>query len=472
MKKKKKNIVRYKKPIHLNIGIVVFAIVMIYFLIYLFNFLTNKHISIYEVQTGQIMRNSYYTGLILRSENVTYSEEAGNINYYKKEKDKAGYNDLICSIDKDGAISREITAAGLDGSTLSKTELMDIQELITDYTSSQSDMQFYNVYSFKDNLNANVQENLYLAALNNLSDQMDSAVSRNTFSLVRSQTDGVLAFYTDGYEDVTPDSFSSDMYNPSGYTKNNLKSNASVNSGQALYKTVTDENWYLMIPINDTETEQYQAEMGEDSDTFIINVTFKKDECKTYATASIRNYDSQNFLQLAFNSSMVRYISDRYLEVELGSDNESGLKIPNSALTSKEFLMIPGDYIGKGDNSSSSGVLKVTTDKKGKESVEFISTDIYYTDSETNYCYVDEEELALGDVLQKPDSSEQYVIRETGSKDGVYNMNKGYAVFKIIDPVASNEEYTIVKTGTSYGLSLYDRIALDGNSVSEGEFAN
>ena len=36
----------------------------------------------------------------------------------------------------------------------------------------------------------------------------------------------------------------------------------------------------------------------------------------------------------------------------------------------------------------------------------------------------------------------------------------------------SNEEYTIVKTGTSYGLSLYDRIALDGTSVAEGEFAN
>ena len=53
-------------------------------------------------------------------------------------------------------------------------------------------------------------------------------------------------------------------------------------------------------------------------------------------------------------------------------------------------------------------------------------------------------------------------------------MNRGYAVFRIIEPVSnnSNEEYTIVETGTSYGLSLYDRIALDGSSVTEGEFAN
>lgn len=472
MKKKKKKILRYRKPIHLNIGIVVFAFVMIYFLIYLLNFLTAKHISIYEVQTGQIMRSSYYTGLILRSENVTYSDTSGNINYYKKEKDKAGYNDLICSIDRDGELSQEITAAGLDGTTLSKEELLNIQDMITDYNASMNDMQFYNVYSFKENLNSSIQENLYLSALETLSDQMDSAVSNNTFSLVRSQGDGVLAFYTDGYEEITTETFTPDMYNPSDYTKNNLKSNTSVNSGQALYKMVSDEDWYLMIPIDEEETKQYQSEMSEGSDTFITHVTFKKDDCQTYATASIRSYEDQNFLQLSFNSSMVRYISDRYLEVELGSDDNSGLKIPNTSIVEKEFLLIPSDYISTGDNSSSSGVLKVTKDRKGKESVEFIETDIYYTDSENGYCYVDETDLAPGDVLQKTDSADQYKITETGTRQGVYNMNKGYAVFKIIDPVASNEEYTIVKTGTSYGLSLYDRIALDGSSVSEGEFAN
>ena len=106
--------------------------------------------------------------------------------------------------------------------------------------------------------------------------------------------------------------------------------------------------------------------------------------------------------------------------------------------------------------------------------MEFIQTDLYYADEENNVYYIDEEDLAVGDVIQKPDSDEQYTIRDVGEKEGVYNMNRGYAVFRIIEPVSggSNEEYTIVETGTSYGLSLYDRIALDGSSVSEGEFAN
>lgn len=472
-KKHKKNIIRYRKPIHLNIGIIVFAFVLIYFLVYFFNFLTDKHIAIYEVEKGQIMNTSYYTGLILRQEEVTYSDEAGNINYYKKESDKTGYNDLICSIDKDGAISQEITAAGLDGTALSRDELLDIQELITDYNSSYSDTRFYDVYSFKENLNANIQENLYLAALNSLTDEMNQAASSNTFSLIRAQKDGVLAFYTDGYEGVTADNFSPEMYNPSGYTKTNLKGNTAVSSGQALYKTITDENWYLMIPIDAEDREKYQQEMEEGDNSFTIQVTFKKDNWQTYATASIRDYDEESFLQLSFNTSMVRYISDRYLEVEIGSDDISGLKIPNSAITTKEFLKIPGNYISQGDNSSNQGVIKVSTDKRGHQSVEFIQTDLYYTD-EKNNVYIDEENLAVGDVIQKPDSDEQYTIRDVGEKEGVYNMNRGYAVFRIIEPVSggSNEEYTIVETGTSYGLSLYDRIALDGSSVSEGEFAN
>ncbi|MCD8046714.1 MAG: hypothetical protein LUE90_08825 [Clostridiales bacterium] len=466
MKKKRKDkLLYYKKPFHINIAIIIFAFVLIYFLVYFFHFLTTNHVSVYGVQKGQIMETSVYTGLVLRSETVAYSDSSGKINYYCKEGDKAGYNDLVCSIDSEGSISEEITSAGLDGTALSRDELLEIQDQVTEYTSNYSDIQFYDVYSFKENLNASVQESLYLAALEQLSDQTDTS----SFSLVRAQTDGVLAFYTDDYEDVTPDTFSAEIYQPSSYRKNNLKANTSVSYGQALYKTVTDEDWYVMIPIDEDEKEMYQAEMGEDEDSFVILVTFKKDSTQAYATASILTYESGSFLQLAFNSSMVRYMSDRYIEVELGSGAETGLKIPNSAIVQKEFLLIPSDYISQGNNSSSQGVILISGDDG---SAEFVSTDIYYTDTETGYCYVPPDDLSVGDVIQKPDSTEQYVISETEERSGVYNVNKGYAVFKQISVLASNEEYTIIATGTSYGLSLYDRIALDGTSISEGEFAN
>ncbi len=462
------NVIRYRRRFHFNMGVVVFAFVLIYFLVYLFQFLTQTHVTIYEVQNGQIMVSYHYTGLVLRSETVTYADDAGQLNYYSKEGEKAGYGDLICSIDAEGSLSREITEAGTDGTSLTMSDLMDIQQMVTDYTYDHSDEQFYNVYSFGKNLNAEVQENLYLTALENLGSQTNAS----TFSFVTAAEDGILAFYTDGYEDVTPDTFTADMYDTASYTKENLKGNTSAADGQALYKTVTDENWYLMIPLDPDAAYMYEAQMEPGSDSFLIYVTFKKDEAQTYAEAQIRDYDGQDFLVLSFNSSMIRYVSDRYLEVELGSGENAGLKIPNSAITQKEFLVVPPEYISNGNNSADTGVILIGTDKQGAETAEFVSADVYYVDEETgNYCIAGEG-LMRGVVLQKPDSADRYMVSDTVERDGVYNVNKGYAVFKLIDVISSNGEYTIVASGTSYGLAMYDRIALDGSSIEEGEYAN
>ena len=107
-KRRKRKIVPYRRRFHLNIGIIIFAFVFIYFVIYLISYLTQNNIAVYEVQYGQIAKNKSYTGLVLRPEQVFYANDAGSVNYYKKEGDKAGYNDLICSVDKAGNISEEI----------------------------------------------------------------------------------------------------------------------------------------------------------------------------------------------------------------------------------------------------------------------------------------------------------------------------------------------------------------------------
>ncbi len=460
-----------RRRFSINIGIIVFAVVLIYFLVYLIQYVTGNHVTVYEVQKGQIMVSSNYTGLILRSEDVTYSQESGRINYYCKEGEKAGYGDLICSIDSEGSLAEEITAAGLDGSSLTYSDLLEVQDIITDYVSDYSNKQFYNVYSFGRNLNSDVQENLYLAALEALSSRADLD-HLSTFTLVTSDRDGVLAFYTDGFEGVTPDNFSADMYQAADYKKTNLLGNISVSDGQAIYKTVSDENWYIMIPLDEDESEMYREMIEPGSDSFLIKVTFKKDESQTYATAEIRNYDGEDCLVLSFNSSMIRYLSDRYIEVELGEGANEGLKIPNSSIVNKEFLVVPSDYITTQEGSSAPGVIRCYDDKQGVHHEDFVGFDIYYIDDETgNYC-VDSEGLSIGDTLQAPDSSSRFIINSTAEHDGVYNINKGYAVFKLIEPISSNGDYTIVETGTDYGLAMYDRIALSGDSIEEGEYTN
>ena len=167
---------------------------------------------------------------------------------------------------------------------------------------------------------------------------------------------------------------------------------------------------------------------------------------------------------------MVRFVSDRYIEVEPGSDKNTGLKIPNSAIVEKEFLVVPKKYVGKGNNSSSDGVIKITKDKRGKESAEFVSINAY-AETDDSY-YVSQDNLSVGDTIQMPDSSEQYSLKDTAKRKGVYNMDKGYAIFRQIEVISDNEEYSVVQSGTKFGISLYDHIALNGSEVQEGDFLN
>ena len=70
----------------------------------------------------------------------------------------------------------------------------------------------------------------------------------------------------------------------------------------------------------------------------------------------------------------------------------------------------------------------------------------------------------------KPESTEKYALSKRGSLTGVYNINKGYADFKQIDVLYDNDEYSIVKSNTQYGLSAYDYIVLDAQAVEDDEF--
>ena len=101
--------------------------------------------------------------------------------------------------------------------------------------------------------------------------------------------------------------------------------------------------------------------------------------------------------------------------------------------------------------------------------MEVVNPEIFY--EADDMLYVDAAEdavLKAGDVLIMPGSEERFTVGPTASLEGVYNINKGYAVFKQISIIEDNEEYVTVRKGTRYGLSVYDHILLDGSTGKEG----
>ena len=162
---------------------------------------------------------------------------------------------------------------------------------------------------------------------------------------------------------------------------------------------------------------------------------------------------------------MVRYAQDRFVDVELIMADHTGLKIPKSAVTKKNFYVISEDYLTQGGNSNSTGVLIDT----GKENAQFQSVDIYYRDTSTGSVYIDPDDFEENTTLRKPDSSDTCQLNKTRKLKGVYNINRGYAVFRQVQILCEGDEYYIVQSGDDYGLSNYDHIALTGKDVHEGD---
>ena len=167
---------------------------------------------------------------------------------------------------------------------------------------------------------------------------------------------------------------------------------------------------------------------------------------------------------------MVTFCTDRFIEIELITEDEKGLKIPVSSIIQKDFFIVPSEYVIQGGEYGRDGVMRESYTEEGTATTEFVETTIYNA-TETEY-YLDDSTLRSGDYLIKPDSAEKYAVSKKGSLMGVYNINKGYADFKQIDILYQNEEYAIVKSNTQYGLSVYDYIALDAMAVEDNEIIN
>ena len=203
-----------------------------------------------------------------------------------------------------------------------------------------------------------------------------------------------------------------------------------------------------------------------------VKVKFLKNQDVSWAQVIIHENEDGTYAELCFNNSMITFCTDRYIDIELSTEEETGLKIPNSAIVEKEFFIVPEGYVTKGGNSGADGVLREVYTEDGQAGTEFIETSIYNYSEEEKAYYLDDSILRIGDYILKPESMEKYAISKRGTLIGVYNINKGYADFKQVSILYQNDEYAIVKPNTTYGLSVYDYIALDASSVEEDDLIN
>ena len=475
-KKRRRTVVRFSGGFHPNIGIIVFLFIAFYMAYNIYSYLTAIHIKSYEVERGTIEVNTSYTGLILRKETVVNAAQSGRLDYYLKDNTKAANGTLLCSIDENGNVSERLNEQVSSNAVLTKDKMSTIRGFIRDFAKGYQDGSYYTTYGFKSDLNGQLIEALNLDALNAISEYTEFARDHETFHLYRAQEPGIVAYYTDGMENLTTNDLAEELFDESAHTKTSLKTEGSVQSGQPVYKLITDENWQIIIRLDATMKNELQ---GGD----VTQIRFKEDQTTAWANYTIERKNGIDYLILNLRNGMIRYANERYVDINILLDRQSGLKIPNSSITTKTFELVPYAYLTSGSGASGQTGLLVEHRKENGTytEAEFVPVTAYYVDKNTDEngtddtneenwtAYISNEKIKRDDRIARINSTDRYEVATTAKLKGVYNINRGYAVFKQIDILFSNDNYTIVEAGTTYGIMQYDHIALDGSAVEDGQ---
>ncbi len=468
---------RLRKVAGLNIGTIMFGILFIYMSFSAILYFTTTHIESYQVTSGPLSRNETYTGLAIREETVCTAPSSGYITYYAREGSKINASGAVYGLSS--------TKKSTSTASLTTEELLKIRNDMMSFSKGFNSSKFNNTYSFKYELKGNIlqyaeSENSSSAPLT--SDEYDesddssgednitnSNVYAGNESICQSQSDGIILYSTDNYEGKTIDTVTAEDFDQNSYHETDLKTSDSVQSGDDVYTIITDERWSLLIPLSDKQAEKLK-------DRSTIRVKFLKDDMAQNGDFSIITIDGGKYGQIDFNKGLIRYASDRFLDIELVTNIVVGLKIPLSSIVTKDFYVVPSRMATTQNNET--GFMLASGNK---DSGTFKSVSIYASVEDTSVSklatdgsedqpmiyYIDKSSFKEGDALIDPDTGEKYIIGETDTLEGVYCINKGYAVFRRIEILDQNEEYAIVSKNTSYGLARYDHIVRNADKVKE-----
>lgn len=447
------------EKIHLTPGMIIFGIIFIYIVICIVMSLNNKNIVAYEVVEGSLSVPNVYEGLAVRDETVFPVNGTGYINFFARESEHVACGDLIYSLDSSGKIA-EMMDASEEEVLFSDRDLNDIQNNIVQFQNAFSPKDFGQTYDFKSRVDGMTMKLSNYNMLSNINSILGGAA--NNVSFQYAPLSGVVVYGIDGYETLKPEDVTAEMFGEERKTQVRLEANQLVSSEDKAYKLIDNENWSIVVPM---EKSRAQELLEED----YVEVKFLKNQYVSWAKVNVLDNADGTYVKLDFTNSMITFAEDRYIDLEILYNQEKGLKVPNTAIVEKEFYLIPIDFKQEGTGKSGTGVfLKKSYDEEGKEITKNVEAKIYYADEE--FYYVDTSNFQSGDYIYKSESSQKLEINKVGTLIGVYNINKGYADFTSITILYSNEEYSIVKSNTQYGLSEYDYIALDASMVEADDF--
>ncbi len=450
-----------KRKKQLNIGIIICIVIILYLVVnFCIYFFTNR-IAVYEVTSGSTASRfeGQYNALILRDETVVPSVGSGYVNFFVGDATPIHVGQQTYVVDGTGEISSRLEQASRDQSILSADNLAKIRSSLFDFDSSFRADHFYEIYNFKYKIESQILELINSSVFESINADLAS-IGENTYQIVSSDISGILLHYIDGFETTRPEDVDSSAFNKSEYQKKIIKTNDLLAEGDPVYKIITSEKWNLVFQISHPDAFEGISN---------IDIEFLKDNVIANADFSMFTKSGNTYGVLSLDKYLIRYVTDRFVQISLIDHTQEGIKVPKTALTEKQFYTIPTSYLSQGGNSSNRGFNKEIFLEDGSTSIQFVPVTFARITDDT--CYVSTDDFSDGDVLVMNESDSRYQVGTKENLKGVFVSNGGYAVFKTIDIIGENNSFYILNPATSQ-VSLFDQIVRNSSKVKENDIIN
>ena len=443
----KKEIVKKKKKNFylLKIIFVIFLVVSLYIAMDLFKVFNKKSIGIYEVTSGEIVNVDRHKGFIFRSEYVETCKNDGYINFFVSNGKRVNRGAFIYTINDDESVLKNFT--------LLYEDKVKIKQNIKMQSNRITDLDFSNIYISKDSINNQLKEINIVKQLENIDVYNELVAKEKGFA----RHAGLISYIIDGYEDLKIESFNENLIKQYDTIdvetqKNNVKTNDKI------YKIILSPEFEIAFDSN------YDYDNFDKNKTVSVKFVYEN----VSATGHIRSFignDGKKHFSLVILDYPERFIDKRVVEFEIENKKISGLKIPIKSIVSKNCYVIPKNMLEKDFETDENIIFKLGLNGDRVK----VTCNISKEDENNYYISIDDSlsKLKFGDVLTNR-YNDTFSLSDVKKLNGVYNVNKGYAIFKNIDIIDKTNEYAIIKGKTINGISLYDHIALDSSDVVEG----
>ena len=474
---------------------IMFTVLFIYLLGYLITFINKPHISVESVGYGTIDVPKTLNGIVIRDEKVFKSPISGQPVFAYSDNERVKKDASVCVIKKDDTadaleekiqeIDKDILEKQMQREDLSvfKGDIdrieTDISNTIDTYIYKLSDGGMSEVYSMKNRVNSQItmRNNIWLTENNKSVSQLNEerkgyqSQLADSIANIRSDVSGVVSFAIDGMEESLPYDDPKNVteeQTKAKVTVNHISKSQNVDAETPIFKIVESNIWYVTAYIPKDVASNWEV-----GDRKVMLTTTSDENVKINVRVdSMEQLDKNTKVVFKSNESIEKVIDVRNIEFTIEDEVFEGIKVPNKAIVEKTLLKIPAECVR--ESNGDRGVLKSDGDE-----TKFVSL-IISKEEEANleentgafvYVLQDFETLRIGDTILKGtgENAEKYTISEVETDKGVYVVNSSVADFKIIEVIASNSEYSIVKAGSTYGLKVYDNIVSDAKNIQESD---